>query len=179
MRLHDGMARRDGAYPNVFSSFHQRADGERVLHLAAGGKSNRLSGASRLLPPGDTQGLRETILVVDEDEVLRNLEKHVLASNGYKVLTAKDGQQAMKVFSRHRADIDLVFADIALPKLRGDRLLEKMRKINPQVRVIFAGGYVDERLKSQLLEAGAVECVQKPRSAGEIVAAVQVALNQP
>lgn len=181
MDLHDETARRDGIYPNVISGFHQRATRGRVLHFSAPEKWRRTSRPLSNHPKGRSSktghGRRETILLVDEDEGLRDLEKTVLASNGYNVLTAKDGEQAMRMFSRYRSDISLVFADIALPKLRGDRLLQKMRKIDPQVRVIFAGGYVDAQVRSELLDAGAMECIQKPGSAGDIMAMIQGALN--
>lgn len=120
----------------------------------------------------------QTILLVEKEPGLRNLVSEVVASRGYKVLTATDGEQAMKIFSRFHSDISLVFSDVALPKLDGDRLLEKMLKIDPHVRVIFSSGYCDDRLKSELLKAGAKDVLQQPQMPEELLTSIRHALNR-
>jgi len=119
----------------------------------------------------------KTILLVEDEEVLGKLVTEVLASNGYKVLIAEDGEQAARVFSHLHSNISLVLSDVHLPKIGGDRLLRIMRKIDPQVPVVFESGYFDAQLKSRLLRSGAQGFIQKPQVPGEILTKIRDVLS--
>ena len=125
---------------------------------------------------GDTRqgadGIVGTILLVDKDDTLRSLEKIVISSKGYNVLTAKDGVEAIRIFSRHHTQIRLVFSEVRLPNIGAEDLLRNLRRIEPDVRVLFAGSYLNPELTSQLLRAGAVGCIQKPQTSDGIIARI-------
>jgi CheY-like chemotaxis protein len=123
--------------------------------------------------PGGT----ETILVVEDEETLRDLISFVLEGKGYRVLTASDGEEGLRLFTEHMQDIALVLSDLGLPKISGEDLLKRVRQLKPGARVILASGYVEPGTKSELLKAGAVEIVQKPYVPVEILKKIREALD--
>jgi len=107
-------------------------------------------------------GFGETILLVEDEETLLTLLQTLLEENGYRVIVAKDGQEAVDLFRHHRHRISLVLSDMGLPKLGGWEVLQKMKELDPKVKCILASGYLDPDLKLEMIKDGAVDFVQKP-----------------
>jgi DNA-binding response OmpR family regulator len=89
-----------------------------------------------------------TVLVVDDEPMVRDLCRMLLEREGYEVLAAEDGVQALEVFQRHWRHIGLVILDWTLPRLSGDDTLRLMVDIDPEVRVLFCSGYPSEQINS-------------------------------
>ncbi len=123
--------------------------------------------AERELTEHSSEG--ETILVVEDEQLLLDLVKGLLESKGYTVLSAIDGVEAIDIYSKNKDDIDLVLTDLGLPKIDGWEAFQRMKEINPDVKVVFASGYIDSTLRSNLLRAGAKDLVQKPYLPDEIL----------
>ena len=87
------------------------------------------------------QGGRETILVVDDEEMVRNMMRRFLERVGYTVLEAVDGKDGLEVFSRERERIDLVLLDLSMPRMSGKEALAEIRLLSPTVKVILFTGY--------------------------------------
>lgn len=113
-------------------------------------------------------GGSETILVVEDEEMLLELVKTLFEDKGYRVLTARDGQKAVEVYQERHDEIALVLSDMGLPKLSGWDAFQKMREINPNVKVILASGYLDPNVRSEMLKGGAKDFVQKPYNVNKI-----------
>ena len=105
----------------------------------------------------------ETILVVEDDELVRQLSQRVLRWSGYTVLDARSGEDAMSVARQHQGPIHLVLTDVVMPGMGGRRLSEELVQIRPDVEVIFMSGYTDEAVLREGLKAGAA-FLQKPFS---------------
>lgn len=86
---------------------------------------------------------RGTILVVDDEPLLRRVAKKLLQKLGYTVLEASSGQQALEIFQEKRAEIDLVLLDLIMPGLTGLQTLERLRALKPEVPVLLCSGYDD------------------------------------
>jgi len=84
----------------------------------------------------------QTILFVDDEDLLLTMGQMILASYGYNVLTANTGQKALDVFARNEKPIDLLITDLVMPKMSGRELIEKVRRLSPNTRVICSSGYV-------------------------------------
>jgi PAS domain S-box-containing protein len=125
-----------------------------------------------------TPGGHETILLVEDEELLLNMMLLLLETHGYKVLTAKDGIEAIKVYVQHRDEIMLVVTDMGLPKLTGMDEFEKLKEINPQVKLIFASGYLEPEAKTELLNAGAKGFIQKPYVIEEVLLNIRKVLDE-
>lgn len=108
--------------------------------------------------PGGT----ETILLVEDEQMLLSLVKELLEGHGYKVLTAYDGAEAVDTYERLGQEIDLVLTDIGLPKLSGWDVCRRILARNPDAKVIVASGYIDPNVKSDLKDSMAKEFIHKP-----------------
>jgi hypothetical protein len=119
-----------------------------------------------------------TILLVEDEDLVRETIKTLFEERGHTVIAAGDGQEAVDVYARASADIDLVLTDIGLPKQSGWDAFLEMRKINPNVRAIFATGYVDPAVKAEMMKAGAAHFVQKPYVPRQLFEQVEALLEQ-
>jgi PAS domain S-box-containing protein len=120
--------------------------------------------------PGETpRGGSETILIVDDEEFIRDFASEVLNKFGYSVLTASSGEQALEVFSKRSLDIKLVLLDIGMPGIGGHRCLQEMLLIDPKVKILIASGYSMENEVKKTLEAGAAGYVGKPYQMSDLL----------
>ena len=126
----------------------------------------------------DVRGGDEMILLVEDEDLLRDAAKEILSSSGYTVLTAADGEEATQVYSLHKKEIALLLSDFGLPKLQGDELFKNVKEMNPNVKAIFASGYLEPQLKTELLKAGVMDFIQKPYIPAEILKKVRDTLDR-
>src|SRR5208283_2414065 len=122
-------------------------------------------------------GGTETILLVDDEAIIRNLGRTILQRYGYHVLLAEDGQEAVRVYSRERQRIDLVILDLTMPRLSGRDTLRQLLQINPQVRVLFSSGYSSEQMTDAEKE-GVQGFVNKPYRPQDLAQTVRAVLDQ-
>jgi signal transduction histidine kinase/CheY-like chemotaxis protein len=119
----------------------------------------------------------EAVLVVEDDQVVRKLTCTLLQGAGYKVLEAQDVRHAIELLQSQRGQIGLVLTDLVMPELGGLELVEKMRQICPEIKVLYTSGYSDEVIvRHGHLEEG-TPFIQKPFSAGDLLRKIQVALG--
>ncbi len=114
------------------------------------------------------RGGRETILVAEDEETLRELVRDVLEDLGYTVLLAKDGEEAVELFAAHRDRVDLLMFDMVMPRLSGSEAYERVRSLAGDVSLILMTGYSEETVQSRFvkhhrsLEEAKVVLLQKP-----------------
>jgi two-component system, cell cycle sensor histidine kinase and response regulator CckA len=125
----------------------------------------------------EIMGGTETVLIVEDEEMLLDLIKEVLESNGYKVLTASDGAEGLNVYSANKDKISLIITDMGLPKLSGYDMFIKMKQINPGVNVIFASGFLEPNTISEMYKAGAKEFIQKPYNPADILKKIRTVID--
>lgn len=121
----------------------------------------------------------ETILVVEDEQSLRDLTKEFLTSNGYDVITATNGEEALYVYKQKFSEIKLVFSDIGMPKIDGLALFEKMKEIYPEVKTILTSGFLDPNKKSEIINAGVKDFIQKPYHSDEVLSKIRTVLDSP
>jgi CheY-like chemotaxis protein len=139
----------------------------RRIYAAVGSQGENLE-----LPGG-----HETILVVEDEEMLRALVKEVLSRAGYVVLEAADGEEGVQVFNEQHEHIDLVLLDLGLPKIAGDAVFQEMKLINPLVPVVFSSGYVRKEKANELLALGARGVVHKPYTVTSVLTTIRSVLD--
>ena len=120
----------------------------------------------------------ETILVVEDEEDMLELLAEVLGTNGYRVFSAKDGEEAIRISRQNENRIDLVLCDVQLPKISGRETCRQIKQMNPDVKIVFASGFLDSAMKKELIEAGASDFVQKPCSPSFIIKTIRKVLTQ-
>jgi PAS domain S-box-containing protein len=110
------------------------------------------------IPPGG----HETILVVDDEEPVRNVLRRILERGGYSVVLAEDGVRGIELFRERRDDIDLVVLDMAMPRMSGSETFESLLAIDQNVKVLISSGYSEEGRAAELLDRGARGFLRKP-----------------
>ena len=119
----------------------------------------------------------ETILFVEDEEILLDLVKSSMEEKGYTVITANDGAEAVNIFSKKKESISLVLCDMGLPKLGGADVFKIMKELQPTVRIIFASGYFDPQVKAEMMKQGPVDFVQKPYDPDEIIKLIREVID--
>jgi PAS domain S-box-containing protein len=122
-------------------------------------------------------GGHETILLVDDEPLVRNLGQTILEGFGYRVLLGNDGQDAIDIYQREHARIDLIILDLTMPRLSGRDALRRLLKINPHTRVLLASGYSAEHITEEDHEQ-VLGFVSKPYRPDDLALAVRTALDR-
>jgi PAS domain S-box-containing protein len=120
---------------------------------------------------------QQTILLVEDEEMLRDLGVSILESEGYRVLSAKDGVEAVAIFESNQDEIGLVVCDLGLPRLGGREAFFKMQQSKPGVRAIIASGYLEPAIRSEMLKAGVLDTIQKPYDFNDLLAKIRSVLG--
>jgi two-component system cell cycle sensor histidine kinase/response regulator CckA len=114
------------------------------------------------------RGAGELILVVDDESAILNVAKQTLEMFGYRVLTAEDGNEALRLYQERSAEIALVITDMAMPTMDGTALIAALRRINANVRIVASSG-----IAAALPETGCDDFLPKPYSAGTLLSLVR------
>jgi hypothetical protein len=119
----------------------------------------------------------ETVLVVEDEAALREVTKRIFTRNGYRVITAANGPEALDIARDHPGDVHLLVTDVVMPHMLGKEVAEKMQAVKPGIAVLYMSGYARPVLASQgRLDAG-VALVEKPFSAADLLAKASEVLN--
>jgi two-component system cell cycle sensor histidine kinase/response regulator CckA len=116
----------------------------------------------KALDSGQAIGGAETILLVEDEKAVRGLALQTFQSNGYQVLTAADGRDAMLVAEEFRGPIDLLMTDVVMPGMGGRQLAESLRSAFPKMKVLYTSGYTDDTVVRQGIFRKEVTFLQKP-----------------
>ncbi|MCU0863901.1 MAG: PAS domain-containing protein [Planctomycetes bacterium] len=120
----------------------------------------------------EVAGRQRVILVVDDEENVRVFTRKALEIAGFRVLTANDGKQAIKVYRQNAGDITVVVCDLTMPHLDGAATFRQLRRISPEVRVILSSGFAEEEATAGLGGMGLSGFLRKPYRAAELLRTV-------
>jgi len=126
-------------------------------------------------PPRGT----ETILLVEDEDGVRALTRHVLDSCGYTVLDVVDGQEALLMADGHAGTIDLLITDVVMPGLGGPAVAALVAERFPDIKILFVSGYTDDAVFRHGMSEDGVNFLQKPFSPPELAAKVRAVLDAP
>jgi CheY-like chemotaxis protein len=131
-------------------------------------------------PPAPTTKVRgghETLLLVEDEDIIREMAQLELEARGYKVLSAADGVAALERYQQEWQQIDLVIADMVMPRMSGPELFARMKEINPNVRVVVSSGYSHDLEGQRMLEHGCLGFLQKPYDAETLARTIRAILD--
>lgn len=114
---------------------------------------------------------KKTILVVEDEETVRQLLKSVLMGFNYEVLTASNGQEALDIYKLEKSKISLIMLDLQMPIMDGRKCLKKLLETNPCIKVIITSGCVEGE-DSDIIISGVSYCLQKPYSIGNLLSLI-------
>jgi CheY-like chemotaxis protein len=142
-----------------------------VIYLPVKHSTVEQSRGDQTRPAG--QNIPQTILLVEDEEMLRDLGVSILESEGFRVLAAKDGVEAVALFEANSEEVGLVVCDLGLPRLGGREAFLKMKELKPSVRAIVASGYLEPTIRSEMLKAGVIDTIQKPYDFNDLLAKIR------
>ncbi len=128
---------------------------------------------------GPSQGRGETVLIIEDEDILRMLMREMLVRAGYRILEAKDGEEGVRVFRAEHAGIAAVISDMGLPVLSGEQVFHELRAVDARVRLIFSTGYIRDEKRQELLDLGARRFIHKPYRVDEMLTALREVLDAP
>ncbi|MBI3722612.1 response regulator, partial [bacterium] len=129
-------------------------------------------------PTGIHRGT-EKILLVEDDESVRSLVQTVLAQQGYAVIEATTGNDALRLWQESGSDVDLVVTDVVMPEMGGDSLVKQLRAVHPKVRVLFMSGYTQSGIVKHGVLVPETEFIQKPFTPASLMQKVRAVLDAP
>jgi PAS domain S-box-containing protein len=131
--------------------------------------------------PETTQDLpalgTETLLIVDDEESIREVTKQLLSEAGYKVLIAASGREAIDIYSKGQGAISLVILDLMMPEMDGKTCLEELLKIDPDVKILLASGFSANGPARQAVASGAKGLISKPYDIRQLLGMVREVLD--
>ena len=137
--------------------------------------------SSNGVPPGtrlkNPNGSREYILLVEDEPDVADVASEMLAEEGYKVVLAHDGFEALKIYEQMGKQIGLVILDYFLPVIDGDAVFEELRSINPQVNVVLSSGFAEQSKIGSMLGQGLRGFIPKPYSRAKLLEQVRSTLD--
>lgn len=131
-------------------------------------------------PPADVDGEGETILVVDDEPAVLHVTETILERLGYRVRSAQSGPEALRIYEASENGIDLVVLDMIMPGMGGGETFERLKEMNPKVKVLLASGYSLNGEAEQIFKKGCRGFLQKPFTKGELSRKIrQILEDQP
>lgn len=116
-----------------------------------------------------SQGNGEMILVVDDEESIREVAAATLSANGYRTVTAADGREALDVYEEYRSEIAAVLTDMAMPNMDGAAMIAELRNIDPTLKIVAMSGMIQENQSADLQKLGVEKLLPKPFTAEKLL----------
>ncbi len=167
-----GFVKQSGGFVEVESAPGQGTAVKMYLPIIAEGAPVKTPPLVPEMPMGS-----ETVLLVEDEDAVRQLSKLVLESSGYTVLEARDGREALELAERHSGALDLLVSDLVMPKIGGQELAARLRLSNPRLYVLFVSGYPDEEAASAESLGARAAFLQKPYSPAALSGRVRELLD--
>ena len=104
----------------------------------------------------------KTILLIDDEETVINISEMMLKRLGYRVLKAHSGYEGLKLFEENKSTIDLIISDLEMPKMNGKEVMDKLREIDPQIKVILSSGALTNADEKNVVNKGFNGFIKKP-----------------
>jgi CheY-like chemotaxis protein len=147
------------------------------LPLAAGAAPAAAAAAEKKAPLNVSRG-GETVLLAEDDQVVRNLTKMVLENFGYRVIEAVDGEDAVKKFNGQSTAIDLLVFDVIMPKKNGKDAYLEIKQVRPDIRVLFTSGYTADVIHQKGILDPDMVFIMKPISPSMLLGKVREVLDK-
>jgi CheY-like chemotaxis protein len=168
-----GIIRQHHGYISVYSEKGKGTTFRIYLPLIAEGIKEEQGEQKSEPPPGGT----ETVLLAEDDEAVRELHRTMLEEAGYRVIEAIDGQDALEKFTEHMEELDILATDVIMPRMNGKILYEEIRKIRPDIKVLFMSGYTKDIIVERGIMDDECSVVTKPVTARKLLTRIRELLD--
>lgn len=173
--------RRNGGGVRIRNEKEKGARVDLYWPVAPVGSSVREAGVYRAEEPAgykEERERRETILFVEDEEMLRTLACYTLEEAGYEVLTASDGVEGLASYNKRKGEIRMGILDVMMPRMNGRELFDALREQDPDFPVLFCSGFSGEQLAADQLSGVSCDFLRKPYQSADLLRAVSVMLKK-
>jgi CheY-like chemotaxis protein len=122
---------------------------------------------------------RETVLLTEDEEQVRRMTRIILEMNGYHVLEAGGGEEALAIYEQHAGRIDLIITDVVMPQMSGRELAQSLETLHPGIKVLYMSGYTDDAIVRHGLLDREIAFLQKPFTPDALMRKVREVLDAP
>jgi CheY-like chemotaxis protein len=147
----------------------------------AGGENKKAPAKTAGIPPEipvlNPKGNRDLILLVDDEAEISELAATMLTDEGYRVILARDGFEALKIYQQIGKQIGLVILDFFLPVMDGDAVFDELRALNPEVAVVLSSGFAEQSKLGNMLALGLKGFIPKPYTAEKLLEQVRSTID--
>ena len=168
-----GIMRSHGGFITVASELGCGSVFKSYLPAALDSALSALAPSSKPAP----QGRGELVLVVDDEEAIREAMREILETSQYRVLSAADGLEALGMFVKERENVRLVLTDVMMPVMNGPALVRALRDLDPNLKVVAASGLDNEARRAELAALGVTEILMKPFKPAQLLELVRRQLS--
>ena len=169
-----GIVRSHGGFINVYSEVGRGARFKVYLPAIESAHAAQAKPSRRDLPMGDG----ELILVIDDENAIREIARETLNTFGYRVVVASDGAEAMAVFASHKNEVKVVITDMMMPYMDGPATIRALRRLDPKVNIIATSGLKAEDKISDAAQLGVKTFLPKPYTAEKLLKTVAAVLKE-
>jgi PAS domain S-box-containing protein len=167
-----GIIKSHGGIINVYS---EKGEGTTfIIYLPASEKEAK---SEKELPENILKGT-ETILFIDDEDMIINVGQEILKTLGYKVLIARSGKEALEVYKENQDKIDMIILDMIMPDMGGGETYARMKEINPDITALLSSGYSINAQAAEILKKGCNGFIQKPFHIKELSQRIREILNR-
>ena len=127
--------------------------------------------------PFDAPTGNETVLFVEDDELVRKLNLKILEQLGYSVVHAENGKEALELAAKHERKIDLLITDVIMPEMNGEELARKISQINPEIKILFTSGYTEDVIAPHGVLDRGIHFIGKPYKPNQLASKIREVLD--
>lgn len=120
---------------------------------------------------------KEIVFLIDDDDMIADVSEMILKNSGYDVVIAKSGKEAIEVYKENHSRIDMVILDMILPDMDGGDTYDRLKEINPGIKVLLASGYDIDYQGRDIMERGCDGFIQKPFNMNELLEKIKGVLT--
>ncbi|MDB5384900.1 MAG: Blue-light-activated protein [Planctomycetaceae bacterium] len=168
-----GIVKQSGGHVNVYTEVGHGTTFKVYLPRVEQEESLSNSGLSPAVMPRGS----ETVLLVEDEDAVRAISRHILVRSGYTVLEARDGSEAVKVAEQHQGRIQLLLTDVVMPGMDGRQVAEHLTGLYPELKVLFLSGYTDDAVVRHGILRAEVAFLQKPFGPASLASKVRKVLD--
>jgi CheY-like chemotaxis protein len=172
---------RDPSETSSAPAAKSRTSAEKSAGRAKASGESKKTPAKPAIPPDITvlnpNGNRELILLVDDETEIAELASAMLTDEGYRVILARDGFEALRIYQQIGTQIGLIILDFFLPVMDGDAVFDELRALNPEVVVVLSSGFAEQSKLGNMLAQGLKGFIPKPYTAEKLLEQVRSTLD--